>query len=86
MALFYAHVGQLEETELPDNERDLRFLTTVMIQLFTGARTKTIAKIKLRHVTIVWLEHESHGWVPGVLLDYKSLKYNPTNDRTRCAE
>ena len=75
---------ELEDDELPRSEKDLRFLTSFQLELFTGARGATITEIRLQDVTFIWIQSEKHGWVPGALLDYRSLKWTPIDDRVRC--
>ena len=62
---------------LPRTETHLRYLASQFLQIYTGARQATLSKIQLKDLHFIWMESEENGWVPGVLIDYVHLKFDP---------
>ena len=70
-------LGGAKPNELPAGQPYLRCLGSFGLEEFTGVREYTLTKIQLKDITFIWMQSDETGsWVPGVLLDYRNLKYD----------
>ena len=69
---------------VPSTEIQLRVLVCVAFEMFTGIREEQLTHVRLEDIEFLWMQSTTTGeWVPGVLLDYKKLKFTPDPFRAR---
>lgn len=70
-------VAKVRPNELPSKEAHLRSLTQTALECFTGIREYSLTHIQLKDIEFVWMQSELSGcWVPGVLIDYRNMKFH----------